>query len=166
MDDEWWVIYSCVDIFILFSCYLRNILNKWRIIERSYKVRSFFKIQWKKNKREMNKETNHWYRNIDTNTNYVYHPFILLSSWWKFNGLSLKEEREILGRGLRPGYLTGRPACKLLSAEALNLPLCLTSRNCLKVPSSFLSNPITSLPRVGPRPANETPIKEGGGGVW
>lgn len=64
---------------------------------------------------------------------------------------------------MRPGYLTGRPACKLLSAEALNLPLCLTSRNCLKVPSSFLSNPITSLPRVGPRPANETPIKEGGG---
>lgn len=72
-------------------------------------------------------------------------------------------EREILGKGLRRGYLTGRPACKLLSAEALNLPLCLTSRNCLKVPSSFLSNPITSLPRVGPRPANETPIKEGRG---
>lgn len=70
-------------------------------------------------------------------------------------------KREILGKGLRRGYLTGRPACKLLSAEALNLPLCLTSRNCLKVPSSFLSNPITSLPRVGPRPANETPIKEG-----
>ena len=72
-------------------------------------------------------------------------------------------KREILGKGLRRGYLTGRPACKLLSAEALNLPLCLTSRNCLKVPSSFLSNPITSLPRVGPRPANETPIKEGRG---